>query len=68
MPKYYVNKKAQSTGEHEIHTSDCAHKPLTENSLYLGEFSNCREAVSKAQVYYDNVDGCYYCCNKCHTK
>ncbi len=38
--KYYVNKKAQSTGEHEVHRSDCGHLPNIENRTLLGDFNN----------------------------
>jgi hypothetical protein len=68
MPRYYVNKNAQNGGEHEVHTSTCAHKPLSENSVYLGEHVTCRGALQEARKRYDNVDGCYYCCNDCHKK
>lgn len=66
--RYYVNKNAQSKGEHEVHTGSCSYLPDADNRIYLGDFSNCKEAVKEARKYYDNVDGCYYCCNDCHTK
>ena len=68
MSSYYVNRNAQPTGEHEVHKSGCTHMPEPENKLYLGEFTNCKDAVKKAKDYYNNVDGCYYCCNECHTR
>lgn len=68
MPTYYVNKNEQPTGEHEVHTSTCSHKPLPENCQYLGEFTSCHGAVVEARKYYSNVDGCFYCCNDCHKK
>ncbi len=69
MPYYYVNKNAQSTGEHEVHTTSCNHGPLYEsNKQSLGSHSDCKSAVQAAKQYYSNVDGCYYCCNECHTR
>ncbi len=68
MASYYVNKNAQSTGEHEVHTTGCSYLPDPENRQYLGDFSSCRGAVREAKKYYDNVDGCYYCSNDCHTR
>ncbi|MEZ7196874.1 hypothetical protein [Pseudodesulfovibrio karagichevae] len=68
MFRYYVNKKAQPTGEHEVHTSLCSNKPLPENSIYLGEFPTCHGAIAKAREYYEEVDGCYFCCRECHTR
>ena len=68
MPIYYVNKNAQSTGEHEVHKSDCNRLPEVENRKQLGSFDNCQEAVREAKKYFDNVDGCYYCSNACHTR
>lgn len=66
--KYYVNKNAQENGDHEVHVSGCAFIPSVENRIYLGEFSKCQDAVREAKRYYVNVNGCYYCCNSCHTE
>ena len=68
MKNYYVNTQAQSTGEHEVHSGDCNYLPRVENRRYLGAFDNCKDAVTEAKKTYDNVDGCYYCCNSCHKK
>ncbi len=68
MDTYIVNKTAQPTGEHEVHKNDCGHLPENQNRQNLGYFKNCREAVKKAKESYYNVDGCYWCCNDCHTR
>ncbi len=68
MYKYYVNKNAQANGDHEVHRADCSYLPSKENRIYLGEFSNCHQAINAASQYYNDVDGCYYCCNECHTE
>jgi len=68
MATYYVNKNAQSTGEHEVHTSGCSYLPDASNRKNLGDFTNCKDAVNAAGKIYNNVDGCYYCCNSCHKK
>lgn len=65
---YYANKNEQSTGEHEIHTSDCKYLPDSKNLLYLGYFDNCKKAIEEAKKYYRSVDGCYFCCTLCHLK
>ena len=63
---YYVNKEAQLTGEHEVHTGDCSYLPS--NRIYLGYFSSCKDAIVEARKHYSNVDGCYYCCYECHRR
>ena len=63
---YYVNKNEQDNGDHEVHTSECSFLPEKENRIYLGNFDSCKEAVKEAKDYYDDVDGCYFCCNECH--
>lgn len=68
MAKYYVNRNAQSNGDHEVHRYDCSFLPNTENRLYLGEFISCRQAVAKAKQTYPTANGCYYCSNECHTQ
>ena len=65
---YYVNKNAQTTGEHEVHREDCKWLPDDENRLYLGMFDNCKDAVKKAKETYPNSDGCFYCSEDCHKK
>lgn len=67
MARYYVNKNAQTNGDHEVHTTGCAFMPTTENRLYLGDFTNCQRAVQEARKHYAQSNGCYYCANDCHT-
>ncbi len=52
MATYYVNKQAQSNGDHEVHKSGCTHMPSEENKRYLGSFDNCHDAVREAKKYY----------------
>lgn len=67
MARYYVNKNAQSNGDHEVHKSGCSYMPDTENRLYLDDFDNCKDAIEEAKKTYSKSNGCYYCCNECHT-
>jgi len=67
MAKYYVNKNAQSNGDHEVHTTGCSFMPNQENRTYLGEFLTCRPAVQEAKKTYPKSNGCYYCSKTCHT-
>jgi len=67
MAIYYVNKNAQSNGDHEVHTSECSYLPTEGNRLYLGSFSNCQAAVQEAKKYYAQSNGCYHCSYPCHT-
>lgn len=67
MPRYYVNKNAQSNGDHEVHKDGCSFMPQSENRQYLGEFSNCRDAVREAKKTYPQSNGCYFCSLECHT-
>ncbi|MFC6486882.1 hypothetical protein [Nitratireductor sp. GCM10026969] len=68
MARYYVNKNAQSNGDHEVHTTGCSFMPQPENRIYLGDFTSCRPAVSEAKKHRDQVNGCYYCSYSCHTQ
>lgn len=67
MASYYVNKNAQNNGDHEVHVEGCGHMPLPQNRQYLGNFTSCHDAVRAAKIYYYQSNGCYYCCNPCHT-
>jgi len=68
MKKYYVNKKAQSNGDHEVHHEDCRYLPDSENRKYLGQYSNCKDAVKEAKKDYSQVNGCKTCSPDCHTQ
>ena len=65
--RFYVNKNAQTNGDHEVHRAPCSWLPKSENCLYLGEFTSSHQAVQKAKQYYNQVNGCYYCCPESHT-
>jgi len=67
MDSYYVNKNAQANGDHEVHKYGCSYLPEAANREYLGEFSNCHDAVKEAKKTYPQSNGCYYCSNACHT-
>lgn len=64
--RFYVNKNAQSKGEHEVHRWNCGYLPNIENRLYLGDFATSQQAVREAKKYYTIVDGCAYCCPESH--
>lgn len=67
MASYYVNKRAQSNGDHEVHTDDCRYLPSQENQHYLGIYTHCKPAVAKAKTIYRQSNGCATCCPDCHT-
>jgi len=67
MASYYVNKNAQSNGDHEVHVTGCSFMPAPENRLYLGEFTTCQPAVQEAKKHYTQSNGCAFCCQACHT-
>lgn len=67
MALYYVNKNAQSNGDHEVHVTGCSWMPNSENCKYLGNFSSCQPAVTEAKKHYRQSNGCFYCSNDCHT-
>ncbi|NLE39699.1 MAG: hypothetical protein GX621_16900 [Pirellulaceae bacterium] len=67
MASYYVNKNAQSNGDHEVHESGCQWMPDDANRRHLGEFSSCHGAVAEAKKWYPQSDGCAHCSPACHT-
>ena len=68
MSKYYVNKNAQSNGDHEVHKEGCQWMPSPENRTYLGVFLNCSDALREAKKKYLLSDGCAHCCSACHRR
>ncbi|QLH66865.1 hypothetical protein HXV88_10650 [Aeromonas veronii] len=64
---YFVNTEPQKNGDHEVHVAGCAHAPQPHHRKALGQLENCEQAVSVAKVFFNQSNGCYYCCNQCHT-
>lgn len=65
--KYYAHTETDNQGGHEVHNESCTRLPDTNNRAYLGDFSNCSDAVNKPKsMGYRPANGCYYCCNACH--
>lgn len=66
---YYINKNAQTNGDHEVHTGTCNWLPSAENRVYLGVFDNGVQAVAEAKRRWPNnrINGCYFCSRESHT-
>lgn len=71
MPRFIINTNAQSNGDHEVHNAStgCSYMPYPQNREDLGEYPTCHGAVTYAKRKWPNtrINGCYYCCNACHT-
>jgi hypothetical protein len=67
MAYYYVNKNAQTNGDHEVHQTGCSFMPDTDNRIFLGDFSSCSSAVTEAKKHYRQSNGCKFCAKPCHT-
>ncbi len=71
MPNFIVNSNPQPNGDHEVHntTTGCSYMPASQSQVSLGQHASCREAVATAKAKWPNnrINGCYYCCNACHT-
>ncbi|MDB1125484.1 hypothetical protein [Vibrio algarum] len=61
MSLFYVDKKAQENGDHEIHTASCTHSPGIKNCDPLGYHIACSTALDAAKAIYPQSNGCYYC-------
>jgi len=71
MPIFIVNKNAQKNGDHEVHnvTTGCSYMPNIENQVAAGIHPTCVGAVAEVKKANPTlrINGCYYCCNDCHT-
>lgn len=56
---FYVNNKAQPSGEHIVHTRDCW--VLPNDRKYIGRFPSFNDAIEGAKEHFNNIDGCTYC-------
>ncbi len=68
MPNYIVNTNTDEKGKHEVHETTCGHLPDAKNQHSLGWMTNCQSALTAAaSAGYSPADGCFYCCEACHT-
>ena len=65
MPSYYVNERAQTGGEREVHRVICQWLPS--NREHVGNFDTDAQAMEAARAMYPKVDGCAKCMPDCHT-
>lgn len=64
MGSYFVDRRAQPTGEHQIHDRDVcppASFPPKGEAEYLGEFQECAQAMVVARLRYQRVAPCPWC-------
>lgn len=67
MDRYFVNKAAQSNGDHEVHKEGCFWLGLAHSTQDLGYHTNCQFAVAAAKVLFWQSNGCAFCAPACHT-
>jgi len=70
MPKFCVNRVAQSNGDHEVHDTTTMRPchPSAANQIDLGYHDSCHSAVRAAKAYYSTADGCAHCATACHSR
>lgn len=68
MPDYYLTNQPASAGVHEVHQDGCTYLPGPDDRTFLGKHGECHDAVEAARQIQRNVDGCFYCATKCHTR
>ena len=61
MYKYFVSRVSIGNGNHEVHKEDCCFIPFPELRIDLGVHENGKSAVEKAKIFYEQINGCYYC-------
>ena len=61
MAEFYVEKNANDTGAHLVHSSTCSSMPPKESMHYLGAFSNATAPVNKALNRFVRVSSCPQC-------
>lgn len=71
MQRFVINSNQQPNGDHEVHnlTTGCSFMPAPQNQIDLGIHATCHGAVLEARSRWPKhrINGCYYCCNACHT-
>lgn len=66
---YYFVKDTDAKGRHTIHSESCSFQTEHTRKIFIGYFTNGKEALAKAQGAHPNMifEGCFWCCPECHT-
>lgn len=59
MPSYYVDRRPQADGHHQVHAQGCPYLPLYR--LHLGDFVQGAAALREAQRHYAPAAACRHC-------
>lgn len=71
MPSFFVDRRVQPNGDHEVHDrSRCPPPcfPREGDAEYLGEFEDGSQALAVARLRYHRVNGCVWCATEFHTQ
>ena len=69
MRNYYVSKKAEPDGSHDVHHNQCIFMPHSANEvIYLGKFDDCNGALKASREHYKETQGCFFCSYECSPK
>lgn len=66
--RFYINKKPQQNGEHELHTGTCVFLPHETRRIDIGEYFCCNTAVEVSKNYFKKVNSCYFCLRLYHER
>lgn len=69
MRNYYVSKRTEPDGSHDVHHSQCIFMPHATNEvIYLGKFEDCTGALVASKAHYQETQGCFFCSYECSPK
>jgi hypothetical protein len=62
MDYFYVDKKPQADGSHQVHRGTCKFLPVNEDRMFLGYFDRYEDPVVLAKNWFPLSTGCKHCC------
>jgi len=63
MYQYYVSRKKQANGKHEVHREGCEKIPL--ENVEVGQHHECAPAIKQAEKMGYSSTGCVECSEEC---
>ena len=64
MAEFYLEKTAQSAGEHLVHFDNCTAMPKRQEMIYLGSIASFESAWKSGKSYYNAISACPTCASK----
>jgi hypothetical protein len=66
MRKFYLTKNLNKDFEQIVHEDSCLYLPDESDTINLGLFEECKDALRESKKIAQKTNGCFWCCRQIH--